>query len=972
MKQSYMNKSFLFGVVIIIFLGLTGKTESILAETIDSEERISVGEDYKNNIQESDGEIDLGSELEMNDSDPIDFIEEYASDRFNPDQGYPGPVLTDSKSGDSIMYGNPDLYKLMEGGAGNPNLGYRYISIVANHLLSRRVIENFLNDRLNSSYEHHLGYRKGDKVTIPLNMGFWSGNNIFSRPSGINFTGRTNIASGGFPGGGQPYFEQIVPSMSRDRVRINNGNDSSLMVDAWDIPKRPTAWQNQNLRLAYSTNSTQPGHASLVPIFSLRNSSDVTYISYRGDDFAVKFYADNNNSQWLEVERLNTNFTPNELLPFETPIGYYGRFNTFFSTYHGSGRYFWLSGTLSTEEGSFTGKGDVRTRKPSKLNVVQKNIPTYKLGQKITKEEVKKYISWSGNHTASEVDILGENIDHVITLDDFSGNTFDYLFKETLDGASREVTFKFEFRVDADLSIQTAKPDILLGTETNYINSNLFIEKVVFGGTELSIEHYNVELIDLPNTLKIGSTPARIKVSLKNNTNVNVVSDATANIVWGSTIVSKAQNMSDIDTAVSLLDKNGSPYLNANQGSGFSTNFPTILSRPKLSIYRNNYKNRILSASYNTIKNTPQQVADNWNGIFNKAILNYGDVMVYSVNKYGIAIENEIGKNTWISRDNNLTRETEGYNEAYYELTQNKYRLMRVNQFTMNDNLKVNVGIKEEDLYKKIIDIPSHINDLENFVFSYKKETGDNVGPQTGIIDISEKLLSGGEFSLNYPVKFEINSRITEKATEIDNEKNLLSKAVETNFEYGTTYTPKPKKYLSKEGELYVYKGYSDGENFYDEKLPEPIKNGVFNYEYKYVKADKYINVTIPTEIVFGTYENNKNIRSKPYEMKNNSTDLTTQVVLEKFEKVESNVELLGENDDEPTTEKRSAKLNLLVDSETIIKGINDKVAARVISVISPVESVFLELDGQYFGSKNETNIIAYTIKLKFKVIAGK
>ncbi|MDA3973007.1 L-type lectin-domain containing protein [Enterococcus thailandicus] len=516
------------------------------------------------------------------------------------------------------------------------------------------------------------------------------------------------------------------------------------------------------------------------------------------------------------------------------------------------------------------------------------------------------------------------------------------------------------------LEIETNTPDIFLGTKNKELDPKDFIETVKFGDKEISKEDYYVEFIEEPDTSEIGTSSTNLKVTLKDNTTKTEVISSEANIVWGNSIVSLSDDLNKSDLSISLLkDKNNVPYLNANKGKGFSTN--PLSSDLYFSIYRTNMANNLLSINGHS-GNSQDELANTLNKSFDELSIQYGDVIAYSTEKN---LENQKGKNTWVSRNNELVKETEGYKEALYEISKEGYRLLHVNQFRIEDNINLNYGISEEEFIKKMVVFPSTVEEKEDFSFNYVKSSGESTGPQEGVITITEKLVSGGTFSMDYPVKFTINSRIYEWSTEMDNNKNILSEEKITDFEYDIFYTPMPEKYIEKDGELYKYKGYIDNENEFHEELPIPVKNGLFKYEYKYEKADKYINITIPTEIVFGTFDNTEEIISNKYEIKNNSKDLAASVSLDSFNRVRSAVRLLS-NGDEPDKKIDSARLNLLIDDEPLINGLNETIFDTQLADIEPEGKIRLELAGEYYNKTSKTNIVEYQTKLKFRAISEK
>lgn len=515
-----------------------------------------------------------------------------------------------------------------------------------------------------------------------------------------------------------------------------------------------------------------------------------------------------------------------------------------------------------------------------------------------------------------------------------------------------------------NLEIETNTPDIFLGTKSKELEPKDFIKTVKLGEEEVSKEDYYVEFVEEPDTSELGASETNLKITLKNNTTKNEVVKSEANIVWGSTLVSLSDDLSKSDLSVSLLDGiDGIPYLNANKGTGFSIS--PLSSNLYFSIYRTNMDNNLLTINGNS-GNNQMDLLNSLNKSFDELNLQHGDVVAYSTEKN---VENQKGNNTWVSRNNELVKETEGYDEAFYEISKGGYRLLHVNQFDIEDNMKLNYGTSEEEFINKIIIFPDTIIEKEDFSFHYVKSSGGSTGPQEGVITISEKLVSGGTFSMDYPVKFTINSRINEWATEINDDKNILIEEKISDFEYDTFYTPNPEKYIEKDGELYKYKGYIDDADEFHESLPVPVKNGLFKYEYKYEKADKYINVTIPTEIVFGTFDNIEDVISNKYEIKNNSEELATAVSLDSFTRVNSGVRLLSYGD-KPDKKIDSARLNLLIDDEAKISGLNEAIFDTPLANIEPKGIIRLKIEGNYYNKTSKINIVEYQTKLKFRAIA--
>lgn len=246
-------------------------------------------------------------------------------------------------------------------------------------------------------------------------------------------------------------------------------------------------------------------------------------------------------------------------------------------------------------------------------------------------------------------------------------------------------------------------------------------------------------------------------------------------------------------------------------------------------------------------------------------------------------------------------------------------------------------------------------------------------GKKVGKVIVQEDLSSGKKLETVYEVPFTVNPKVEESS--YDEKGQPLTEIIQTEFNYGMTFTPKPSKYLKNDNNLYTYKGWLS-----DSQVPgtdNPIKGKPTTttkskkYYYIYEKADKYINVTIPTEMVFGTFDNTEEVKSNKYEIKNNSKELTTNVSLESFREVKTAVKLLEENE-APDEAKDSARLNLLINDEPKIKGLNEKKIDISLADIEPEDTAKMGINGEYYAKTSQINIVKYNTILKFKAILGK
>lgn len=204
-----------------------------------------------------------------------------------------------------------------------------------------------------------------------------------------------------------------------------------------------------------------------------------------------------------------------------------------------------------------------------------------------------------------------------------------------------------------------------------------------------------------------------------------------------------------------------------------------------------------------------------------------------------------------------------------------------------------------------------------------------------------------------------------------DTEGNLLRDKVITTVNDDQEFTPRPDKYYQDDEITYFYKGWlTDGQTPGKDKPLEgdpPKAVSEKTYYYIYEKLDKLINVTLPTEVLFGTVNQTNKVSSTSYVIKNNSSLMNVDLNLEEFMKEKSDITLLDDGDDIPSGTNNSAKLNLLVDSSPVIKGLSEKIKGKNITHLTPEQSIGLSINGEYFGSMEEKRIVDYKMKIKVK-----
>ncbi|OTP19986.1 InlB B-repeat-containing protein [Enterococcus mundtii] len=398
-------------------------------------------------------------------------------------------------------------------------------------------------------------------------------------------------------------------------------------------------------------------------------------------------------------------------------------------------------------------------------------ISKVSLNQGVTKENLDKEVSNYVDLTqAPNVEIVGFTTYPDTTNIGESKGTIRVQEKLTT-GKYIQKDYEIPFTIEAGLEAEVVPQTLSLSETLTDEKTKQFVKNVTVNGKSISDSEYVVELLQSPDTELIGDYETTIRISTKDGEYTKTLETKTK-VVWGNTIVSKnypssidRENEAEgvnrkEDVSVSLLIGDSGPFLVANNGSGLSTE-NQLVSRPQMMIYRNDESQRVLDANYGTVNQRPQSLKDTWNKIFTDATLSYGDVMVYSVNRFEQAAVNERGNNTWISRDNKLTRETVGYEQAYYEITKDGYQLMGINKLNVNNNNSIPKDTTKEEMnnnIEKFIQIPE--GDTGEYRLEFESVDTSTIGAKTSNINVYQKLKSGGEFMKVYPVNYHVESNI--------------------------------------------------------------------------------------------------------------------------------------------------------------------------------------------------------------------
>lgn len=562
---------------------------------------------------------------------------------------------------------------------------------------------------------------------------------------------------------------------------------------------------------------------------------------------------------------------------------------------------------------------------------------------------------------------------------------------EKLDTDEKEfmTTYEIPYEVAQNLDIELQQTNVPVGTKASGINANDYVKTVKSGDKILNPSEYTASFETTPNTMKVGTQKTSIKVEIKENNN-SIVKETTTNIIWGHTIGSSKDgtDKTPIDISVSMLHDAQNPYLVANDGNGLNPG--DIRYRTTFYVYRgaNTQDNRVFYSPSFYPGGQAFQTRDLWNDGgslydgtgnypgFKNTEFHYGDVAAYQTSPSAHPVDGELSEKMWASRDEKLVKESVGYQTVYYEMTKDGFNVLRLNQLEVNPNLvTVDLGTEKSEmdkLAKNTMIIPKHITNKDDYRFEFASVDTKTSGKKKTKVNVYEKLVSGGEFRTQYDVEYIVNSQVTE--TYVSETGTKLKEPKVTNVELGKEYQGQPDNFVTYNSEVYSYKGWlpSDKTPGKDKPTPgnPPVAKDTTTYQYIYEKADNLINMTIPTELLFGTEENSNKIASKNYKIINNSKDVKTDVVLDTFETVKSDVTLLGPKDQDPSKQQVAARFNLMADQQPAISSLTEKTTNETIKSLEPQKSTDISLSGLYFGPLEDSLVVDYQMHFKFKVVS--
>ncbi|OTP24858.1 WxL domain-containing protein [Enterococcus mundtii] len=394
------------------------------------------------------------------------------------------------------------------------------------------------------------------------------------------------------------------------------------------------------------------------------------------------------------------------------------------------------------------------------------------------------------------------------------------------------ITAKFE---DIQLTASAKPQELYLGEVLDSNQLKDFVQNVMYNGEELTASQYKVTLKEpLDTSLVIESEVMTSVEHIKSGTTIEV--PVKVAVKYGHTLLSRnsqSENntsfLSSSTAALSLLTNNEPPILVATRGYG---NFNSNLgSRPTFTIYRENETDQITNLPYGTVARNRESVVSEWNDILSKSTPEYGDVIKVNIRTSNSSAE-YMGHNTWVSRNEELILESEGYKDAYYMLTKKGYHLLRVNQLVnAKETVSVPLNVTKEELNRRaanFLDFPEFFTDEEKTQFKFEFVSDaltDTSGLKKGTVKVTQVLDNVGNFSLDYEISYQVEPG----NLEIESLNNL-------DFDFGSVKATSSKKRIAGIGESLpeiVISDYSDATTWsLQVSQPEPFKD-VNNRELK-------------------------------------------------------------------------------------------------------------------------------------------
>ncbi|MEY8307861.1 BspA family leucine-rich repeat surface protein, partial [Enterococcus faecium] len=250
-----------------------------------------------------------------------------------------------------------------------------------------------------------------------------------------------------------------------------------------------------------------------------------------------------------------------------------------------------------------------------------------------------------------------------------------------------------------------------LGTDSSSLDTNKFVKNVKLGDTSLTSDEYTTKLVGTLSTDTVGDQTVKVEVSLNDDPTVKTEVEVPVIVEWGNSLVFRDDfnnGFSFTAASISLLNGTDAPKLVATKGDGFRDLGEVFFyALPDITIYSKSLDTVVTRIRETTRLQHPNDVRNRWNGLFEELgnQLNYGDILGIKVNQSYGSNANQNGKNTWVSRENELVTETEGFDTAYYELTEDGLKLLELSAHPNKQNVDYGTDVEKIDYTNYVKDV---------------------------------------------------------------------------------------------------------------------------------------------------------------------------------------------------------------------------------------------------------------------------
>ncbi|MEB6088084.1 WxL domain-containing protein [Enterococcus casseliflavus] len=319
------------------------------------------------------------------------------------------------------------------------------------------------------------------------------------------------------------------------------------------------------------------------------------------------------------------------------------------------------------------------------------------------------------------------------------------------------------------------------------------VTNVRLNGDELKREEFKVILSNQPNTSHLGNQQVQITV-VHLETQIATQVHVPVEVIWGHSIFSREASRDASTGVISLHIGDTGPSLVASEGFGNAWG-NQVTSRPSFSIYHKKYSSRT-PIPFFTVNQSRTSVIQAWNNALNNIEIEFGDVIGLSVNRFAIANQNYNGANTWITRNEEPVRETIGWPEALYMMTESGFQLLRVNQLTTN-KLTFDAGDSSNEIVQRMnefFNFHQEFSNQEKEEFEFDLLSHDVMIPGEdgkAVVQVTQKKENGYSFSMEYEVLFTVNSGQLE-----------LTEIAHGDFDFGNVLKSSRRQEIPAQGEI--------------------------------------------------------------------------------------------------------------------------------------------------------------------------